>query len=200
MMRRIAWSLTVVTFVAAVTAAEAERDTKAAGETQTRQPAAIRGVPWGASLEQAAEIIPFGEYGCTEMTIFEPPETWCDDDFKIGDVKATSQFRFVDNKLVAVNILYSPAAFEDVKSTMIEKYGTPASVRTIPTRARRGLDYKDEAVLWKFPLVTIEMHRFGPTVSGPTVSRGAAYFSLNTWLAEKERRSAAMKKKAKDAF
>jgi hypothetical protein len=165
------------------------------GLDTSREPKAFRNVRWGATKAEAAAIIHFGESSCTDMSDFHPGETWCGSDFLMGNITATSNFVFVKDKLVQVIVSYYPSEFEYVKSVFVEKYGRPSSAAVVPIRTKAGVPYDNDMAVWKFPAVTIEMHRYGTTVE-----RGATYFTLNSWIEEEKQRETESKKKAITSF
>ena len=154
------------------------------------EPSGFRGVSWGSTVAEADAVIHFGEHTCNEMSTREP-EIWCGEDFAMGEVTATAQYQFAKGRLVGVMLSYDPSEFEYVRSVFIQKYGKPTAQEVVPMRTGMGVRYGNDTVSWRFPGVTIEMHRYGSTVN-----RGATFFTVNAWSKEKARRTASSKKAA----
>lgn len=113
----------------------------------------------------------------------------------MGSVEATSNFVFAEGKLVQVIVSYYPSEYEYVRSVFVEKYGPPTATTKVPVRTKAGVEYGNDTTIWRFPNITIEMHRYGTTID-----RGSTYITLNRWTADKATKEANSKKKAVESF
>ena len=171
----------------------------ASGIDATREPKTFRGVAWGAPISDvvAATKCKTVHTIMREAGLPVPAgqPDGCGDNFKMGDVDIAAGYEFNDGKLTDVSISYLPLQFDYVKSVLLDKYGSPSSDEIVKTMTKGGVPYDDELIVWEFPSVRIEAHRYGVTVD-----RGVTYFSLRSWLDERARREKESKQKAKDAF
>jgi hypothetical protein len=160
-----------------------------------REPTTFRGLGWGTTESDLELLLGLDKYSCQDMTVFRSGERWCGSDFDMGDVRATSNFVYVQGKLVQVFLSYDPSQYGFVRSVFVAKYGSPSATTIVPTRTRAGVEYDNDTTIWDFPNVVIEMHKYGSTIE-----RGAAYLTTKSWIADKKRKEAESKKKALDSF
>jgi hypothetical protein len=160
----------------------------------SKEPQGFGGVDWGSTRREVAKLNPFGTCSCFDGSRYKMEDV-CSASLKLGEADIGSSFRFTAGKVTSVELEYFALQFDLVKSILIEKYGAPSSDSFAATITEAGVPYQDETLVWNFPKVRIEAHRYGLTAD-----RGITFLTLRSQLDSENRHLQETLKAAKDAF
>lgn len=152
------------------------------------EPDSFRGVPWGASSEQAKEILS----KAAEGKPWQAPEclyNFCTVKAPIGPVGVELTFWFREDRFVWAYITFTPSQYAALRAIFIDRYGPPTSREEETLQNRMGTKFTNEILKWIGPNVEIRLSTYANRFD-----KGSA--SLTT-KEERERRNADMEKMLK---
>ena len=139
------------------------------------QPDRFRGVPWGASLQEARTLL---------KSKGEEPDCWidrCHAPASIGPTRPFIEYFFRDNKFTLAILTFLPSEYEALRTIFSDRYGPPTSIEDEEVKTGLGLAYTNQVATWAGARVVIELERYGSTVK-----YGRGMISLKEFL-DKER-------------
>ncbi|HSY51167.1 MAG TPA: hypothetical protein VLC46_20340 [Thermoanaerobaculia bacterium] len=156
--------------------------------TWEKEPAEVRGVPFGASEALVKKTL---RIGC--VSIGEDRE--CVQRFKIGDIRVVGGFDVTDDRMHTVTFLFDSPNFEAMKAVLIEKYGPPTEQHSEPFQTKSGATYDNTVLTWVGVEVRVDARKFGSSLDSSRVE-----FNTSEWLRKLADRDAMKAKKAATDF
>jgi len=193
-----------------------------AAEPWSREPKDFRGVPFGASRDEARKIINAGrspdvtqQLLCTAdllkdakymrtltpaMREYEQREerehgTCSVRVAEIGPVMMEQTFTFHDDHLVQVELSFSSARFDALRDIFIERYGPPAAETTESVKTAAGASFENTVLLWTGEKNDVQLRRYSGSIDS-----GVALIADRAWLDSEAKRREEERKKAAAAF
>ncbi len=118
------------------------------------EPISFHGVPWGASVDQAREILNAATTVPSEAFCYGLTCVW---DKPVGPVPARVSFEFEDNRFVRGIVRFDPGHFPAIARVFVDHYGPPTEGQ-VPAGGRepgRG----DSPLWWRGETVVISLER-----------------------------------------
>jgi hypothetical protein len=219
-------ALAVVMFVVSVTAFSvtaqetvspgAQPASPSPGEWVT-EPDAYRGLKWGASIADGAELLKDGYAGTDFMARSRPCECTtgtkgglckaeldkakvpdhrvCRTSFHVGAVWVQDRVLFERDSFVFAAMKFDADDYSKMRDTFVEKYGPPSKQSTDAVQNRMGMKTDNETLTWVGKNVTVLLMRFSDTLD-----KGQALFGTNAYLQRLALESEAEKKKGAKSF
>jgi hypothetical protein len=134
------------------------------------EPDGFRGLKWGETkddLDAAATKRGDATVLCPPS---RPPHAICSTEAMIGPTPATVDYRFRDERFVAVSLRFQPDEFSGVAETFIQRYGSPTNRSQEPVQTRGGTRLTNDILRWTGKAVVIELRRYGASAN-----EGSAY-------------------------
>ncbi len=153
------------------------------------EPDKFRGVPWGATLEEARALLKAAGDECSDLS----PKGRCYvHRAKIGPVSPVSiLFTFGKSNAFEHATLSFPASqYAAVRAILVDRYGTATRTKEETLQNRFGTKFTNEIVEWSGERVYIRLRR-----NGSELDKGSAIIGLKAALQrEGEDREKALKK------
>src|SRR5262245_4047645 len=86
------------------------------------EPSAFHGVPWGASVDEAREILNGATPAPSDAFCYGSTCIW---DKTIGTVPARVSFEFEENRFVRGIVRFDPSHYAAVARSFVDRYGPP---------------------------------------------------------------------------
>ena len=194
--------------------------TAAASDKWPLEPKDFRGVPFGASRDEARAILdpePSADItknlNCPEhfispdnLKLLPPADraSWeqldrerkqCSQVRDIGLASTTQTFEFRPERFVRVSLTFSGDRFEYLRDIFIQRYGPPTESRVEPFQTRSGSVFQNSVLTWSGDKVTAQIQRFSDTID-----KGTAFIADKAWLDADTKTRADAKKKAATTF
>jgi hypothetical protein len=134
------------------------------------EPDGFRGLKWGATkddLDAAAMKRGDATVLCPPS---RPPHAICSTEVMIGPAPAMVDYRFRDERFVAVSVRFQPDQFSGVAETFILRYGPPTKRSQEPVQTRGGARLTNDILRWTGKAVVIELRRYAASAD-----EGSAY-------------------------
>lgn len=138
------------------------------------EPGHFRGVPWGASVEDAKAKVP-------TLTCL-PLMGTCREFFELGPARVYGFWTFRNGGFDQVNLTFVAGQYPEVKAIFLARYGEPTTQRTQPIRSGEP-PVQNEILEWTGERVSIELRRFHRGTE-----QGAATLRTKAGLEEEARR------------
>ena len=153
------------------------------------EPDKFRGVPWGATLEEARALLKAAGDECSDLS----PKGRCYvHRAKIGPVSPVSiLFTFGKSNAFERAMLSFPVSqYAAVRAIFMDRYGTPTSTKEETLQNRFGAKFTNEIVEWSGERVYIGLRRYGSELD-----KGGGIIGLKAALEhESEDRQKALKR------
>jgi hypothetical protein len=139
------------------------------------EPDDFRGVPWGASLQEARTLLESkGEEPDCRIDRCNVPGS-------IGPTRLLIEYIFIENKFTLAMLTFLPSQYEMLHTIFSDRYGPPTWIEDEEVRTGMGVAYTNQVATWAGDRVVIELERYGSTIN-----YGRAMISLKEFL-DKER-------------
>jgi hypothetical protein len=153
------------------------------------EPKDFRGIPFpGASTADVAKKLGRKPRSCTAASCV-------DYGFKFDDVQVISLYGFKDDRLVTITLSFDSSSYDKVKGILIERYGPPTLVETIPIKTRMGVEYQNETILWAGEVIKVNLVQLAGSVD-----KSLVMLLDIEHMAELEKAAEEAKKKAATTF
>jgi hypothetical protein len=126
------------------------------------EPEKFRGVPWGATKQEALTILQAaGAEKCSQVS---SPGT-CMVNAHIGPVAAYISFHFgKSDAFEQAMLFFSPDSYGELRGIFIDRYGPPTATNETTIQNRFGATYTNEIVEWSGERVHIMLRRYFTTL------------------------------------
>jgi hypothetical protein len=155
------------------------------------EPAAYRGVPWGASTAD----LKAKKLNVEKPITLKNGKVAVIGSLTVGTVSVEEAWTFVADKLVSVYWRFPAGDFDKLAVTLTEKYGQAHSTENKTLQNAVGATFQNVTYSWNGAKVSIWISKYGSNVT-----KGSATFVLNEYMTAKSREDQDAQKKAKDAF
>lgn len=164
------------------------------------EPDNFRGIKWGASPDEAKEIIReqrrqrgvkfdrqgFGEPPHKFVTEIVPKDGVRTREFDqttffgfydtVGEAGVNITLRFKDNKFVQAELRFVPGFFSILEAAFKERYGAPTSEAERELQNRAGAKFLNKQIRWLGQNVNVRLEKYGSTVTEGTATITQAEF------------------------
>jgi hypothetical protein len=158
---------------------------------KTKKPTGYAAVPWGATEKQLREALNLkDEWDCMDLHDVRH----CTTSFVLGDYSVSVDLDLIDERFGRVIMTFPTSEFGLMKTTFIEKYGSPNSFSAPPVRTRMNVAYRNNVLRWEWDGVDATLERFGESVE-----RGRASITTREFREALGTLDERAKRRAKDA-
>lgn len=133
------------------------------------EPDSFRGVPWGASAEEAERIL--RERG--DLPYCPDGGRVCSIDARVGPVPTKTILGFKDGQFTNAFTTFRPVDYPTLKRIFIDRYGTPTMEKDEPYQTKGGLKATNQVARWIGSKVVIFLRAYGDRID-----EGRASFML----------------------
>jgi hypothetical protein len=126
-------------------------------------PADINGVAFGASEKDLRQVFPHaqcahsgGDHSCAVVANYL-------------SAKGTINYHLRNDRVVSVDIIFSPDDFDRVAKSMTERFGKPEQLKHGALVTPTGLTYENLQVNWHLPGMAISAQRFSGRIDESSV-------------------------------
>jgi hypothetical protein len=164
-----------------------------ARQAQSWEPHKSRGVPWGATIQEAQTILKAAGDECSDR--YAMPGSCSVYRAKIGPVPGVSIFfHFGKTNTFERAILFFPAAqYVVLRGIFVDRYGPPTATKEETLQNRLGATFTNEILQWSGERVWIRLQHYGSKVD-----TGHAVIALRTVIDREGEEADKARKKGKD--
>jgi hypothetical protein len=157
------------------------------------EPDKFRGVPWGATMQEAQTILKAAGDECSDR--YAPPRSCSVYRAKVGPVLGVNiVFQFGKANAFERAILFFPASqYVVLRGIFVDRYGPPTATKEETLQNRLGGTFTNEILEWSGERVSIMVRHYGSKVD-----TGHALIALKTVVDRESEEAEKARKRGKD--